>query len=43
METFLSIAIYSVLVMVGVGSFAAACVFLANALVELSEEPDVHH
>ena len=42
MDTFLSISFYSVLVLVGLSGVGAAFVYVANALVEETEEPDGH-
>ena len=42
MDTFLSIALYSVLMLTGLAAVSAAMVLLAKWLADNSEEPDAH-
>ena len=42
-DTFLSIALYSVLVLAGLGAASAAFVFLASWLSDSAVEPETEH
>lgn len=42
METFLSIGIFSVAVLVGVSTAAAMFVFVSTWIVDQSEDPEAH-